>query len=179
MKAQRNTAPSPEIVFRPVRVYAYIAHRVPLADIGKVAEAGFDRLDAWLKRDGLASTGAPFLRYRRIDMAGTIDIETGIPVEDAGVGDEVAGFAEIPAGHYARLLWRGSFDSLVVANTRLIEWGRQRNIAWDMTPSDEGDIFRARLETFLVGPAQEPDPGNWLTEIAIRTSNGKPDRPDP
>ncbi|MFN3994873.1 MAG: GyrI-like domain-containing protein [Tabrizicola flagellatus] len=163
-----HPASPPRIVEWPERSYAFIAHRLPLADVGPAVADGFARVEDWLRRRGLAPAGVPFLRYRRIDMAGTLDIETGIPVEGAGVAEAPIGFDRLPAGRYAGLLWSGPYDSLVAGNAELIAWGGRERIAWDMTPSPEGDRFGARLEPFLVGPAQEPDPANWLTEIAIR-----------
>ncbi|MFN4203981.1 MAG: GyrI-like domain-containing protein [Tabrizicola sp.] len=168
----------PRIVKWPERSYAFIAHRLPLADVGPAAAEGFARVEDWLRRRGLAPAGAPFLRYRRIDMAGTLDIETGIPVESTGVAEGDIGFDELPAGRYARLLWTGSYDSLLAGNAELIAWGGREGIAWDMTPSPEGDLFEARLETFLVGPAQDSDPAKWLTEIAIRIAEHEPGHSD-
>lgn len=168
-----RTENKPGIVHRPRISYAFIPHRVPLAEVGKVSAASFGRIAEWLDRRGQAPTGSPFLRYRRIDMAETLDIETGIPVEAAGEADDGIGFGEIPAGRYARLLWAGPYDTLIDGNAHLVAWGRQRGIAWDMTPSAEGGMFAARMETYLVGPAQEPNPAKWLTEIAIRIVAGE------
>lgn len=164
---QRHTSP-PRIVNWPDRGYAFIAHRLPLADVGPAAAEGFASVEGWLRRRGLAPAGAPFLRYRRIDMAGTLDVETGIPIGDAGVAEAPIGFDRLPSGRYACLRWAGPYNSLVAGNAELIAWGGREGIAWDMTPSPEGDLFEARLETFLVGPTQEPDSAKWLTEIAIR-----------
>lgn len=166
-------ANQPQIVVWPHRAYAFIAHRLPLADVGRAAADGFASIDAWLQRRRIVSAGAPFLRYRRIDMTGTLDIETGIPVESAGVADAALGFDRIPAGRYARLLWPGPYDGLVAGNAELIAWGGREGVHWDMAPGPGGDRFEARLETFLVGPAQEPDPAQWLTEIAIRIADSE------
>lgn len=164
---------NPEIAHRTPTAYAFTPHRVPLAEVGKVSVASFDRIRKWLKQHRQTPIAAPFVRYRRIDMAETLDIETGIPVEAAGEADDGIGFGEIPAGRYARLLWAGPYDTLIDGNAHLVAWGRQRGIAWDMTPSAEGGMFAARMETYLVGPAQEPNPAKWLTEIAIRIVAGE------
>lgn len=173
--SQSHALSPPEIVDCPPRAYAFIAHRVPLADVGRTTADGFVKIGSWLQRHSLVSAGAPFLRYRRIDMAGTLDIEIGKPVERTGVADGAIGFDKLPAGRSARLLWIGPYDSLLAGNAELIAWGQREGITWDVAPGADGDRFGARLETYLVGPGQEPDPAKWQTEIAIRIteSNGR------
>lgn len=172
-----RTPGRPEIVERPACAYAFVAHSVPLADVGRAASDGFGRVEGWLRHRGLAPAGAPFLRYRRIDMAGTLDIETAVPVERAVVAEAGIGFDHLPAGRYARLLWTGPYGSLLAGNAELVAWGGREGIAWDMVPGADGDRFAARLETFLVGPTQNPDPAKWLTEIAIRIADRGPGKP--
>lgn len=173
MDARPNLDRKPGLVHRPSCVYAFVPHRVTLGEIGAVSTASFASIAQWLDRHGVAVAGAPFLRYRRIDMSGTLDIETGIPIEAASRIADGMEFGEVPAGRYARLFWNGAYDRLVAGNTELIASGRQQGIQWDMATGADGDRFGARLETFLVGPAQESDPAKWLTEIAIRVAEGR------
>lgn len=170
MTVQPRSENKPEIAHGTPTAYAFTPHRVPLSEVGNVSVASFDRIREWLKQHRQTPIAAPFVRYRRIEMTGTLDIEIGVPVEAPGKGGDGIGFGEIPAGPYARLLWSGPYDTLIHGNSRLVEWGKQRGIHWDMAPSPDGDLFAARLETFLIGPAQEPDPAKWLTEIAIRVA---------
>lgn len=162
----------PEIVTLGARPYAFIAHTVPLAHVGAAAEPGFATVAAFLDGRKTIATGAPFVRYRRIDMAGTLDIEAGITVAQVGTGHAEVRFHILPAGRYGRLCWTGPYDELLAANSALIAWGKENDIAWAMTPTDRGDIFDCRLESFLTGPAEEDNPEKWRTEIAILIADG-------
>ena len=163
---------SPEIITLRAQPYAYGAHTVALAQVGGAAEQGFATVSAFLDRHGLAAAGVPFIRYRRIDMTGTLDIETGIPVRQVGTANADIGFDMLPAGRYGQLCWTGPYDELLVANTALIAWGKENGIAWAMIPTAHGDIFDCRLERFRVGPTETDDPQQWITEIAIRIADG-------
>ena len=91
----------------------------------RAAERGVAAVRGLLDRRGLAATDAPFVRYRRIDMTGTLDIETGIPVAQAGTADADVRFDMLPAGRYERLCWTSPNDGLLVANAALIAWARR------------------------------------------------------
>jgi effector-binding domain-containing protein len=163
----------PEIIALNVRAYAFVAHTVPLACVGSAAEEGFAALGAFFADHKMVASGAPFVKYRRIDMAGKLDIESGIPVAQAGTGNADVRFDILPAGRYGRLCWAGPYDELLAANAAVIGWDEENGIAWAMTPTDRGDIFDCRLESFRIGPAEEDNPQNWITEIAIRIADGR------
>jgi hypothetical protein len=81
----------------------------------------------------------------------------------AGEGRVAAG--EFPAGRYATLIYTG-VQNAIPANAALQAWAAERGITWHKWPTDKGEAWGARLETFLTGPEDDPDPATWQTEVA-------------
>jgi effector-binding domain-containing protein len=124
----------------------------------------------WLGQHGIKPDGAPFMRFHRINMAGEMDIEIGVPVAESAAGDDRVKSALLPAGQYAFLVYTDVTQG-VPANKALLDWGAEKGLIWDAHDSDKGDVFGARYETFIDGPDDDPDPANWKTEVAIRIAD--------
>lgn len=161
----------PQIEARPARPYAFIAYSVPMSAVAKPADEGFPALFAWLGQHGIAPVGAPFFNYRRIDMAGTLDIEAGVVVSRVGEASGPVQFGTLPAGKFATTTHTGPYDQLYDATAMLIGWARERGIAWDMSEAPDGDHFACRLEIYETDPSAEPDPAQWITRLAIKTAD--------
>src|SRR5438067_7630439 len=131
---------------------------------------------AWLGTQSAAPAGAPFIRYRVINMAAQLEIEVGIPVARAMSGDDRICAGVLPAGRYASLVYTGPYDGngLVEANAALLEWGTEQGLVWDTWAAENGDGFGARLKSYLTDPNEEPDPTKWKTEVAMRVANAQP-----
>jgi effector-binding domain-containing protein len=127
----------------------------------------------WLEKQGIAPAGAPFIRYLVIDMMAKLDIEVGWPVAHVLSGNDRISAGVLPAGRYASLIYIGPYegDGLIKANTALLDWGAQHGIVWDSWQTEHGNAFGARLESYLKGPENEPDPAKWETEVAIRVTD--------
>ena len=76
----------------------------------------------------------------------------------------------IPAGRYATLIYR-DVNKGIEGNRALIEWAGANNLEWDAWETEKGHAFRSRLEFFLSGPDDNPDPAQWDTEVAIRLAD--------
>jgi hypothetical protein len=100
-----------------------------------------------------------------IDMAAQLDIEVGVPVATAVAGEGRVAAGAFPAGRYATLIYTGVQNAIPV-NAALQDWGAARDITWQKWPTDKGDAWGARLESFLTGPDDNPDPATWQTEVA-------------
>ena len=74
---------------------------------------------------------------------------------------------------YAALVYTG-IDNGIEANKALLNWGAEKGLAWDTYAAENGDGFGARIESHLSGPADEPDPAQWETEVAIRLADHQP-----
>ena len=159
----------PKIEDRAARDYAYISFTLPMSDMQKPAEEGFPALFAWLDKQGISPTGAAFYNYRRIDMAATLTVEAGVPVERAAMGDDTIRFGVLPAGKYVTTTYTGHYDNLYDATAMLIGWAKERGIAWDVREQADGDHFACRLEIYETDPSEEPDPSKWVTRLEFKT----------
>lgn len=157
----------PKLDQRPQQDYAGIRMRVPASEFPTVIPATIDELFGWLGQHGIALAGPPLMRYHVIDMPGIMDIELGILVAKPVEGDDRVKPNVIPAGKYASLIYTG-LDGYP-GNKALIEWAQEQGIEWDRWDDPAGDAFKSRVEFFLTGPDDDPNPDNWETEVAILT----------
>jgi effector-binding domain-containing protein len=164
----------PKIENRSAQHYMGIRTQVPTSDLPVVIPQFIGEVAAWLGKQGAAPAGAPFIRYHVINMPGRLDIEIGFPVASALSGDNRVKAGVLPAGRYGTVLYTGNYDGLMEANRVLIEWAREKGIEWDTYPSDMGDGFGARFETYLTNPDEEPDLSKHQTIVAIRLADHQP-----
>jgi effector-binding domain-containing protein len=166
---------APRIHDRDEQHYVSLHHTVSMDGFGDVIDAGFPELFGWLDRRGIAPASAPIIRYDRIDMERTLDIELGVPVSDrdaAGLaGDDRIRVGTLPAGRYATLLHVGPYDGLIASNAALQEWAAQNDIAFDVSPAADGERWGARLEIYITNPAEEPDPSKLEVEVSYRLAD--------
>lgn len=160
----------PKLEERTERPYMAIRTQVTMQELGAVIPQLLGEVFAWLGDQGIAPAGAPFVRYLVIDMARQLDIELGVPVAGAVAGDGRISAGMLPAGRYAALVYTGS-DIGVEANAALLGWGAKRGLVWDEWAAEDGDVFGARVESFLTDPDEEPDRAKWQTEVAIRLAD--------
>jgi effector-binding domain-containing protein len=159
----------PKLEDRAEQHYVGIRTQVPSSKFKKIIPQFLDELFAWLGKQSVSPAGAPFMRYHVINMAGNMDVELGVPVASAQVGDERVSPGVIPAGRYAALVYSGVTG--IKGNKALVEWAAKSGIKWDRWDVENGDAFRSRIEYFLTDPAEEPDKKKWETEVAIRLAD--------
>jgi hypothetical protein len=157
----------PRVVRREPQPYVGISGDVTMRTIGAVA----DRIPAifgWLAARGVPPAGAPFLRYRVIDMDATLRIEAGVPVAEPVPADGEVLADELPGGRFATLDHVGRPDDLVPATAWLLGWAAGQGLRWDMMRATDGEHWGCRLERFLTDPAEQPDLNQWRTQLAFR-----------
>lgn len=167
-----TTHHAPRLEWRDAAPYLAIRARARITDIGPVCSPLVDVLFAWMAERGVAEAGPVFFRYVRIDMAGELDIDVGVPIQGPlPVADEQVRADMLPAGCYAMLLHIGPFDGLMAATAQLLAWAEERGLRWQAS-SDQRD-WVARLELYPTNPAEEPDASKWVSELAFLVA---PDR---
>ncbi len=161
----------PQVIERPTQPYVARRTQVTMQELGTVIPQLHTMVYTWLRGHTIAPAGAPFIRYRVIDMRAKLDIELGVPIAHA-VGSEDPIVADVlPAGRYATLIYTDVSRGME-ANKALLDWGAQEGLVWDSWPDGDGEGFGARLEFYLTDPKDEPDPAKWETEVAIRLADG-------
>jgi effector-binding domain-containing protein len=161
---------APRIETRTEQPYVAVVAEVTMAGLGALGER-LGEVFAWLGARGRAPAGAPFFRYRVIDMARKLEVEAGVPVDAAveGDGDVVSGV--LPAGRYATLTHVGPPSELPQATGLLLDWAAGQGLAWDMSPDGDRERWGSRLEIYLTDPSEQPDMTKWETQLAFRLAD--------
>jgi DNA gyrase inhibitor GyrI len=160
----------PRITPRAEQPYVAITGLVTMDTIGTVADR-LPEVFGWLAARGVQPADAPFLRYRRIDMARELEIEAGVPVAAAMAADDAVVAGVLPAGRYATVTHVGPYDGLVAATAALLDWAAGRGLRWDMAESGGAEHWGCRLESYRTNPAEQPDVNRWETELAFRLAD--------
>ena len=153
---------------RAAQGYAYITFTVRMTQMKKPADEGFPELFGWLADNGITPTGAPFFNYRRIDMANTLEVEAGVPVDRTAEGTDRVRFGQLPTGRYLTATHTGPYGGLYKATGKLIGWASERGLKWDVSEQADGDHFACRLEIYETDPRQEPDSSKWITRLVFK-----------
>ena len=164
----------PKVEQRSEQHYVAIRTQVTPRGLGKsLVSRLFSEVRVWLEKQGITPTDAPFIRYLVIDMSTEFDLELGWPVASPLSGTERIRAGVLPGGRYASLVSIGPYKgkALMKANGALIDWGVEHGIVWDSKQTEQGEAFGARLESYIEGPGNEPDPDKWKTEVAIRVAD--------
>jgi hypothetical protein len=65
----------------------------------------------------------------------------------------------------------GAPETLAGATASLLDWAAAEGLAFDMSPSPEGERWGCRLEIYLTDPRDQPDMNKWETRLAFRLAD--------
>jgi effector-binding domain-containing protein len=155
-----------------LREQPYVGRResVSMTRFARVADH-LPTMFARLGERGVTVAGAPFFRYRVIDMSADLVVEAGIPIAERV---EVAApmFVEtLPAGRYATVSHVGHPDELMAVTARLLDWAQDNGLAFDMQPTPTGEVWGCRLEVLMTNPVEQPDMHKWRTDLFFRLAD--------
>ncbi|HZE37226.1 MAG TPA: GyrI-like domain-containing protein [Stackebrandtia sp.] len=162
----------PHIVERPQQPYAAIPVSVTMSDFGELAPPLIGEVAEWLASRGAAPAGAPFFRYRVIDMARALELEVGFPTATVVAGAGRVHSATLPGGRYATLVHQGHPSELVDVTAELLAWADDEGLRWDVRDSSRGEQWGCRMESSLTDPRVEPDMSKWETQLSFRLADG-------
>ncbi len=159
--------PEPKLEDRDVQHYVGIRSQVTMQELPTAMDQ-LGEVFTWLESKGVTPTGAPFIRYLVIDMEAKLEIDVALPVASAMTGESHMIADVLPAGRYVTLLYAGDYSTLVGVVAELLAWAEKQGLVWDKWPvHPSGEGWRARIETYLTNPAEEPDPQKWQTELVF------------
>jgi effector-binding domain-containing protein len=161
----------PEVITRDAQPYVAIRASVTMQTIGTILPELHPQVFAWLGERGIPPAGAPFWKYNVIDMERAMEVEVGAPVAAAVDGDGQVLAGVLPAGRYATLRYTGHPDGLFGATVALLDWAKQQNLTFDVSQTEDGDRWAARLEIYETDPANETDMTKWTTQLAFRLAD--------
>lgn len=136
---------------------AVIRARVPVAELPRFFSQGLPRVLAAIDAQQLVPSGEPFAYYHGMPD-GTVDVETGFPVNGlfASAGDVVTG--ELPHSRVVTGVHHGPYETLANTYEQMTAWA----VARGLTPA------AGMWEVYLTDPEQEPDPSRWETRIFLK-----------
>ena len=153
---------------RDVQRYVAIKERLQREALGERVPGLFSKVHEWLAQNSVVTAGPPLIRYLVIDYnSGQVEIDAGVPVASAVPDHARIHPGKIPGGLYATVIHQGSYVDLMDTTAKLLAWGKEHNIRWQMTEESKVIRWSGRIEHYLVGPTANPNPEDWRTEIAI------------
>jgi hypothetical protein len=167
-----SAAVRPRVVDLGAQPYVFVRDTVAMTGIPRIADR-LPEVVMELAAQGVGVGGAPFFRYRLIDMPDRLEMEAGVPVDSTEglrlVGDLRAGL--LPAGRYAARRHHGHPDGLAAATADLLAWAEREGLRWDSEPTPDGERWGCRLERYLTDPRIQPDMSRWETELSFRLAD--------
>jgi predicted transcriptional regulator YdeE len=162
---------NPKIEHREAIHYIAIRRKVSIGLFGKFIEEALDQCDAYFEKRNIKPMAAAIIRYHECptipDQENEVDVSIGYPIELPMKVSLPFICGQLPEGQYASLIFVG-VENGIAGNDFLIQWAKTKNIAWDSWQTENGDGFTGRVEHLLDGPAENPEPTNWRTEVAIK-----------
>lgn len=169
--SKHSTSVSTTRPISPIRLFGRAA--TTGNELPEVVPSSLSTVFAFLQKHRVDVTGAPLVRYFVVDYnTGEIEIDVGVPVGGTTLrADARVHSAQIPSGTFATVIHRGPYDALIRATAALMDWAQQNNVNWAMDEQRKVTRWDGRVEHYLVGAPDEPNPKNWQTEIAILISD--------
>ncbi|MEM1229519.1 MAG: GyrI-like domain-containing protein [Pseudomonadota bacterium] len=159
--------PQPYLSDYPAQPYLATRHEATLDTLPTTIRTALDALAQHLEARDAIVLGAPFVRYRLVDMEAYLQFEVGYPVDDPGsLADDTYLAGETPAGRYAVYEHQGPPATLVRANRTLAGWGAKSQVEWAMASSGTAETWEGRFEHQLIGPEEDADEDRWLVRLA-------------
>lgn len=149
--------------------YVAVRDRLHRDHLGTVAPRALAEVSAALQQALVTPSGPPLIRYFIVDdSTGDVDVHIGLPVETAKALTSLdrVFIGDLPAGRYAVVTHAGPYETLVDTTRALLERARG-HIEWASTEDQNVTRWVGRVEHYLIGPSDEPDPAKWRTEVAI------------
>lgn len=145
---------TPAIIGTTAQPTAVIRLTIPRAQIGAAMSAGVGELLAVVQAQGIGPIGPVFALHHEITRE-RFDFELGVPVSSPVRAEGRVQASELPSIRVARTIHHGPYEDLAAAWEDLDEW----MLANGHTQAP------GLWERYLIGPASEPDPAKWQTEL--------------
>lgn len=145
---------TPSLITLVPTTVAVLREIVPMNALPPFFDRAFHVVPAVLGRQQIAITGPPLALYFGMP-SDTVDVAAGFPSATAAAPEDGVSPFTLPGGRAARVLHRGSYDTLTTTYGALTEWLREQGLA-------PGSIM---WESYLTEPTPGGDPKAMLTEI--------------
>ena len=144
----------PNTLERPAQRTAVVHITCPRSEIRKVMGPGYSELMSTLASQAVAPTGRWFTHHLQTN-AETFDFEIGVQVAVEVSPSGRVTPSEMPAGRFARVIYRGPYEGLPAAWGEFDLWIRANGFKADVS----------LWEFYVTDPAVEKDPSKYETEL--------------
>lgn len=158
----------PKFVTRPDQPFAAIRVNLDRSELSTKAPPLIDEVAGWLQSQGVEPVGAPFFNYLEMGAGERLELEVGFPTARQLDGDARVRAGIIPGGRFATLTHTGPYEGLDDANVALGDWLGKQGVQHPTSPQAGGEYGASLLEIYETDPDEEPNPANWVTEVAFR-----------
>lgn len=146
----------PQIVETDQQFTAVIRLTIPRDEIQQVMAPGIAELLDTPAAQGSAPAGPVFSHHFNMDQA-EFDFEIGVPLQAPLATSGRVKSSQLPASTVVRTVYHGPYEGLGAARGEFRNW-----VAADgLKPAP--DLW----ERYLSGPAENPDPATWCTELNL------------
>jgi effector-binding domain-containing protein len=143
-----------EVAARPI---AAVHSSVPVGQVAAAWRPALDKVWAFLRRhDGLRTDGHNIFVYRHGMRPGApMEVDFGVEVSGAFVGEDEIVFTQTPAGHVASTVHTGPPDQLASANAAIEEWCRANHlslagVSWEIYGDPGADPATFEVQVFYL-----------------------------
>lgn len=142
--------------------YMYTTSVAKEQEVGEKAASMMSMVENFISRNNLNVSGNPFILYNEKDPANnTVIFSTGFPIKEKVITPDgspvVCGFMDPVSA--VKVSLKGNYGNLHEASQKGLNYIRENSLQID--PS------RKIFEVYAIGPQDDPNPANWLTEIYI------------
>ena len=146
-----------EIKDVPEQSVLVIRQRAHVDQLSEIIPTAIDEVHAHMQAVGADLAGPPLVVYPWMDEEGTVDVETGWPVDGEFAGAGRVEYSTLPAGTVLAYRHRGPYDELGGAHRAL----------WELVEREGLTTDGGAREIYVTDPKEQPDAADWVTEIQI------------
>jgi effector-binding domain-containing protein/uncharacterized protein YndB with AHSA1/START domain len=118
-------------------------------------EKAFPAADAFIKKNNLKPTGAPFAIVYKYVPGGVSEIDAGIPIDKNVTATGNLKVIEIKGGNAVKADYYGDYAGSGAAHEAIDKWMQAKG----------KKAAGAPWEVYVTDPGSEPDTSKWLTEV--------------
>ncbi|MCV3764521.1 hypothetical protein [Rhizobium sp. TRM95796] len=156
----------PERVRFKKKPYLSLRSRLNARQVMTQAQVFFSEVRAELHRQKTTDHGLAFFRYNLFAPNGEMEIDFGYFTPRLLVARTPFRSAYMPAGNFVSVNWHGHYDRLREVHSMLRGWMEIMGCPPEQMPSADGQAFACSLNIFHRSMVHDPDPKNWVTEVA-------------
>ncbi|WP_137157892.1 hypothetical protein [Rhizobium sp. FKL33] len=162
----------PERVRFKKQPYLSLRSRLNARQLMTQAQVFLGEVRAELSRQQVTDYGRAFFRYNLFAPNGEMEIEFGYFTPRLVTAKTPFRAASLSGGPFMTVYWHGHYDKLREVHAMLRGWMGVMNCPPVQSASADGVAFACCLNIFHRSMLHDPDPANWITQVAYALPPG-------